>query len=273
MPVLRRTTSSRRKRDCSSRQARPTREPADSITAQVGAYLDITLKGRHSRTAGPRGLGAIAQFWIRIGYTQLRGWDGQLEDVSEHRGVLQLTVRGGSWKDFQLTHRLRMDYRDLNGTTSQRYRYRLNIEREFTYRRYFGRSVHRGRSLLRHALFGVVEAALPGRVRNSPVNALAHRALSRAGQGLTAVPGPHDSGRHSAQIVLVIFFHDEKDTHTPFTLNDDQTRGGYARLAALIAKLKAARQDQGLFWFSTRVTTAWGRHLPRPAVRPKRWTS
>ena len=33
--------------------------------------------------------------------------------------------------------------------------------------------------------------------------------------------------------------------YTPFTLNDDKTRGGYARLATLIARRKAARKDQG----------------------------
>jgi 5'-nucleotidase / UDP-sugar diphosphatase len=33
--------------------------------------------------------------------------------------------------------------------------------------------------------------------------------------------------------------------YTPFTLNDDATRGGYARLAGLIAKRKEARQGQG----------------------------
>ena len=33
--------------------------------------------------------------------------------------------------------------------------------------------------------------------------------------------------------------------YTPFALNDDATRGGYARLAAMIAKRKAARQGQG----------------------------
>ncbi len=33
--------------------------------------------------------------------------------------------------------------------------------------------------------------------------------------------------------------------YTPFTLNDDTTRGGYARLASLIAHRSAARQDQG----------------------------
>jgi len=33
--------------------------------------------------------------------------------------------------------------------------------------------------------------------------------------------------------------------YTPFTLNDDTTRGGYARLAALIARRKEARKGQG----------------------------
>jgi hypothetical protein len=33
--------------------------------------------------------------------------------------------------------------------------------------------------------------------------------------------------------------------YTPFTLNDDTTRGGYARLAALIAGRKEARKGQG----------------------------
>ena len=33
--------------------------------------------------------------------------------------------------------------------------------------------------------------------------------------------------------------------YTPFTLNDDTTRGGFARLATLIAQRKAARADSG----------------------------
>ena len=33
--------------------------------------------------------------------------------------------------------------------------------------------------------------------------------------------------------------------YSPFTLNDDATQGGFARLAALIAKRKEARKDQG----------------------------
>src|SRR5450759_3914518 len=33
--------------------------------------------------------------------------------------------------------------------------------------------------------------------------------------------------------------------YTPFTLNDDKTLGGFARLASLIAMRKAAREAQG----------------------------
>ena len=33
--------------------------------------------------------------------------------------------------------------------------------------------------------------------------------------------------------------------YTPFTLNDDSTRGGFARLATLIATRKAVRRSQG----------------------------
>jgi 5'-nucleotidase len=33
--------------------------------------------------------------------------------------------------------------------------------------------------------------------------------------------------------------------YSPFTLNDDQTRGGYARLAAMIARRREARREQG----------------------------
>ena len=33
--------------------------------------------------------------------------------------------------------------------------------------------------------------------------------------------------------------------YTPFNLNDDKTRGGYARLATMIAQRKQAHKDQG----------------------------
>ena len=50
----------------------------------------------------------------------------------------------------------------------------------------------------------------------------------------------HTNDMHSAFIGM-----GPSSDYTPFTLNDDTTRGGYARLAAMIATRKQARADQG----------------------------
>lgn len=50
----------------------------------------------------------------------------------------------------------------------------------------------------------------------------------------------HTNDMHSAFIGM-----GPASDYTPFTLNDDSTRGGYARLAGLIAKRKEARKNQG----------------------------
>jgi 5'-nucleotidase len=50
----------------------------------------------------------------------------------------------------------------------------------------------------------------------------------------------HTNDMHSAFIGL-----SPASDYTPLTLNDDKTRGGYSRLAGLLAKRKAAREGQG----------------------------
>jgi len=50
----------------------------------------------------------------------------------------------------------------------------------------------------------------------------------------------HTNDMHSAFIGM-----GPASDYTPFTLNDDKTRGGYARLAGLIAKRKEERKDKG----------------------------
>jgi 5'-nucleotidase / UDP-sugar diphosphatase len=50
----------------------------------------------------------------------------------------------------------------------------------------------------------------------------------------------HTNDMHSAVIGM-----GPASDYTPFTLNDDETRGGYVRLAGLIAKRKEARKNQG----------------------------
>jgi 5'-nucleotidase / UDP-sugar diphosphatase len=64
--------------------------------------------------------------------------------------------------------------------------------------------------------------------------------LSAAAAGKKTFTILHTNDMHSAFIGL-----GPASDYTPFTLNDDQTRGGYARLAGLMAKRKAARNGQG----------------------------
>jgi 5'-nucleotidase len=64
--------------------------------------------------------------------------------------------------------------------------------------------------------------------------------LSSATAGKKTFTILHTNDMHSAFIGM-----GPAADYTPFTLNDDTTRGGYARLAALIAKRRAARQSQG----------------------------
>ncbi len=64
--------------------------------------------------------------------------------------------------------------------------------------------------------------------------------LSAAPAGAKTFTILHTNDMHSAFIGL-----GPASDYTPFTLNDDTTRGGYARLAALIAQRKQARKDSG----------------------------
>lgn len=70
--------------------------------------------------------------------------------------------------------------------------------------------------------------------------------LVAAGESATAADGTktftilHTNDLHSNLIGL-----GPASDYTPFTLNDDKTRGGFARLATLIAKRKEARQNLG----------------------------
>ena len=64
--------------------------------------------------------------------------------------------------------------------------------------------------------------------------------LAAAAGGTKTFTILHTNDMHSAFIGM-----GPAADYTPFTLNDDTTRGGYARLTGLIAKRKAARKGQG----------------------------
>jgi 5'-nucleotidase / UDP-sugar diphosphatase len=77
-------------------------------------------------------------------------------------------------------------------------------------------------------------------------SAAAGTTILLAGQPAAAADGKktftilHTNDLHSNLIGL-----GPASDYTPFSINDDKTRGGFARLAALIAEIREARQDQG----------------------------
>ena len=64
--------------------------------------------------------------------------------------------------------------------------------------------------------------------------------LASAADGMKTFTILHTNDMHASFIGM-----GPASDYTPFTLNDDTTRGGYARLAGLIARRKEARKGQG----------------------------
>ncbi len=69
---------------------------------------------------------------------------------------------------------------------------------------------------------------------------LLHGGLSAAAGGKKTFTILHTNDLHSNLIGMA-----PASDYSPFTLSNDETRGGFARLSALIAKRSAARKDQG----------------------------
>ena len=80
---------------------------------------------------------------------------------------------------------------------------------------------------------------------------LAGSAAAGAAIFLPAQPAAAADGKKTFTILHTNDLHSNfigmspESDYTPFTLNDDKTLGGFARLASLIATRKAARQAQG----------------------------
>ena len=107
-------------------------ESEDSLKNQVGVHVDFTTKGDLREALHLRDWARERSTSLRVGYRRLRSWDGEREDVSERRAVLELTVRAELPRKLRLAHRFGFDHRDLSGKSAQRYRYRLNVERDVT---------------------------------------------------------------------------------------------------------------------------------------------
>src|SRR5208337_13247 len=88
-------------------------------------------------------------------------------------------------------------------------------------------------------------------------------ALSAALDGKKTFTILHTNDMHSAFIGM-----GPAADYTPFKLNDDTTRGGFARLATLIARGRRYAKSRVRCWCLPRVTTAWGQRSAPPPARP-----
>jgi len=107
---------------------RPTQNTTDG---ELGANFDYTFKPIFR----PELLNAQWErdryLWARVGYL-LGGGEEGLKDFHERRIIVQATGRILLANQFWLMHRGQVDFRDIDGQASQRYRYRAAVEREFT---------------------------------------------------------------------------------------------------------------------------------------------
>ena len=104
--------------------------PDAPTDGELGAHLDVTLLPRLRSGLREADWARERFLWTRIGYTVSGAVNG--EGPVERRGILELTARVELPEQVWLVNRARLDVRDIGGVSSQRYRLRVGVEREFT---------------------------------------------------------------------------------------------------------------------------------------------
>ena len=104
----------------------------DTTEGEAGAHLDFTLKPVLRPHLSEANWQRDRYLWTRVGYVVLSSPENRGNGPSERRGILEITGRFPLASEVWLVNRGRVDLRNVEGETSQRYRLRLGIEREFT---------------------------------------------------------------------------------------------------------------------------------------------
>jgi hypothetical protein len=99
---------------------------------ELGAHLDFTLKPILRRALRDSDWERSRYLWVRAGYVVSRDLDDREDGATTHTLLLETTTRLELPAQIWLVNRARVDFRDIDGETSQRYRLRVGIEREFT---------------------------------------------------------------------------------------------------------------------------------------------
>jgi len=107
-----------------------TKHTADTTGRELGAYLDLTLKPLLRPSLRDADWVRNRYLWMRVGYAEIDNQNLRGGSTTEHRGVVEATGRLPLPGEFWMEGRGRADLRDIEGRSSQRYRFRLTLERE-----------------------------------------------------------------------------------------------------------------------------------------------
>jgi Protein of unknown function (DUF2490) len=105
--------------------------PQDSTDGELGIHFDYTLKPLLRKALRDEDWERDRYFWVRVGYRHEWNIEGKPSEAVENRIVLELTARSELPDDVWLVNRVHIDFRDIGGTHSNRYRYRIGVEKEF----------------------------------------------------------------------------------------------------------------------------------------------
>jgi hypothetical protein len=103
-------------------------------TLDLAAHADFTLGARLPISHQKEDWQTKKYFWLRLGYDHVFETEGEQTTGAEDRGIVALHARhflpGGAF----IEARLRTDLRWIDGDYSQRYRFRLEVNRDFNVR-------------------------------------------------------------------------------------------------------------------------------------------
>lgn len=105
---------------------------SDYTEGEIGAHIDFTLKPILRRALRDENWERDRYLWVRAGYVASGDLDDRDEEPFTQTILLEATGRLELFANFWIVNRGRVDFRNIDGQGSERYRYRLGIERECT---------------------------------------------------------------------------------------------------------------------------------------------
>ena len=103
----------------------------DAQSLDLTAAIDISVKPIARKSIQSLDWQRNRFFWIRIGYDHNGSGSNDTVDTLENRGILALNATAPLPKAVCLNGRVEVDFRWIEGDYSTRYRFRLEVNREF----------------------------------------------------------------------------------------------------------------------------------------------